>query len=111
MLRALDVDIVALSEKFEAATPDIEIFNHLSGSDYVFISQDRRQLTRIAESTALRAAKISAMYFGPFWSRLGFWKQAEYIVKFWPAWDAALQILAPGTIVEAKQRGKLVSMP
>lgn len=110
MLRALDVNVVALRENYPANTPDIDIFNALADSNYVFVSQDRKQLTRIAEAHALRASGISAMYFGPFWSDLGFWEQAVYLLRFWPAWDTTLSTLTPGTIVEARQRGKLMTM-
>lgn len=111
MLGALDVRIVALRDAIAHNTPDIELFEFLAGSDYVFVSQDRAQLTRIAEAHALRAAGISALYFGPFWSGLGFWKQAEYLVKHWQKFHAVLSGLAPGSIVEAKQNGKLMTMP
>jgi hypothetical protein len=110
MLDALDVDIVALRDRFPANEPDIEIFNALAGSNYVFVSQDRRQLTRVIEAEALRASGISAMYFGPFWSDLGFWNQAAYLLRFWPDWDTTLRTLTPGTIVEARQRGRLMTM-
>ena len=89
---------------------DPDLFQFLAGSDYVFISEVRRQLTRIAEATALRAAGISAMYFGPFWSKLGFWKQAEYLVKHWARFDGAFRVLDKGSIMEAKLNGKLMAM-
>lgn len=111
MLRALDVQIDALRDVVDHDTPDTVLFELLSGSDYIFISQDRAQLTRVAEATALRAAGISALYFGPFWSGLGFWKQAQYLIKNWQEFDTVLRRLAKGSIVEAKLNGKLMTMP
>lgn len=86
MLTALGVGMVALRDRFPPDTDDVDFLRALGGSDYVLVSLDRRQLTRIAEASALRAAGISAMYFGPFYSDLGFWKQAEYLVRFWENW-------------------------
>jgi len=111
MLRALEVDIVALQEKCPANIKDVDLFKFLKGSEYVFISEDRRQLTRIAEATELRAAGISAIYFGPYWSGLGFWKQAEYLIKHWSSFESVHKGLAMGSITEAKQNGKLMTMP
>lgn len=108
MLCALDVDAVALKEKCPPNTSDVELFRILSGSDYIFVSEDRHQLTRIAEATELKAAGVSAIYFGPFWSKLGFWKQAEFLVRKWPLIDATQRGLDKGTIVELKQNGKSI---
>jgi len=108
MLRALGVDVVALKEHCPANTPDTDLFKILSGSDFVFVSEDRKQLTRIAEASELKSAGISAIYFGPFWSKMGFWKQAEFLVRRWELIDGAQKGLAKGTIVELKQNGKAI---
>jgi hypothetical protein len=111
MLRALGVNIDALQEKCPPSISDVALFQYLAGSDYVFISEDRRQLTRIAEASQLRSAGISAMYFGPFWSGLRFWKQAEYLVRHWETFDALQRGLVAGTILELKQNGKSMVLP
>jgi hypothetical protein len=110
MLRALGEDVVALKDVLAHDTSDTDLFKFLAGSEYVLISQDRKQLTRVAEAAALKAAGISALYFGPFWSRLGFWRQATYLIKNWSDFDTALQRFDKGSIVEAKQNGKLITM-
>lgn len=106
MLRALDVDIVALREELDLQTPDLGIFQHLSRSDRIFISEDRKQLSRLCEASELKAAGISAIYFAPFWGKLRFWKQAEWLIRRWELIDNAQQALARGTVVEVKQNGK-----
>jgi hypothetical protein len=111
MLRALDVDIVALQEKCLPNISDIDLFQFLGGSDYVFVSEDRKQLTRIAEATELRKAGISAIYFGPFWSKLALWGQAEYIIRRWQTIDSVQRGLAKGTVIELTQKGKAIPIP
>jgi hypothetical protein len=106
MLRALDVDIVALREELDQKATDRDIFKHLAGSDRVFVSEDQRQLTRICEAGELKAAGISAIYFAPFWGKLGFWAQAAWLVRRWPTIDDVQRGLARGTIMEIKQNGK-----
>jgi hypothetical protein len=109
MLRALGVDIVALREELDAATSDVEIFRYLKDSDRIFVSEDRKQLTRICEASELKAAGINAMYFAPFWNRLGFWKQAAWLVTRWPTIEGVQKGIARGGVVfELTQRGKLL---
>jgi hypothetical protein len=111
MLRALGVDACALKEQCQQNISDIELFQYLADKDYVFLSEDRKQLTRIAEATELRAAGISAIYFGPFWNKLAFWGQAAFLVKHWSTIDSVQRGLAKGSIVELKQNGKSIPMP
>lgn len=108
MLRALQVDVVALREELPQQATDAEIFRHLAGSDRVFVSGNRSQLTRICEAGELKAAGISAIYFAPFWGKLGFWGQAAWLVRQWNRIDDVQRGLARGTIVEIKQNGKSV---
>ena len=107
MLRALDVDIVALREELDQQTSDTGIFKHLAASHRVFVSEDRRQLTRMCEVAELRAAGVNAIYFAPFWGRLGFWGQAEWLVKRWRIIDDVQRGLENrGIVVEISQKGK-----
>lgn len=106
MLRALQVDVVALREELPQKATDREIFEYLAGSDRILVSGDRRQVTRMCEAGELKAAGISAIYFAPFWSKLGFWGQAAWLVRRWERIDDVQRGLARGTIVEIKQNGK-----
>ena len=109
MLCALDVDIVALRDELDPKTPDVDIFKHLKDSGRIFVSEDRRQLTRVCEASELRAAGINAMYFAPFWGKLGFWRQAAWLVNRWEAIDNVQKGIAKkGVVFEVAQNGKLL---
>lgn len=105
----MGVDIVALKDVLDTNATDVEIFKFLSGDEWVFVSEDRKQLTRICEATELKAAGINAMYFGPFWGKYLLWDQAIWLVRRWQQLDKTQRGLVRGTVVEVKQNGK--SMP
>jgi hypothetical protein len=111
MLRALNVDIVALREELTPDTPDVRVFQHLATSDRVFITADRRQLVRVAEATELRSAGISAIYFSKFWGTYDLWGQAAWLVSRWPLIDQTQSGLAKGSVVELKHNGKSLLIP
>lgn len=70
MLRALDVDAVALREEFAADIKDVELLSELKAHDYVFLTADRSILTREVEAIALRAAKVTSLFLAPFWNKM-----------------------------------------
>jgi hypothetical protein len=107
MLTALGVDAVAQRDELPENTRDVALFAFLAGSDFVFISQDKRQLTRIAEARELKNAGISAIYFEPFWNRLQFWDQATWLVKHWRTISQFSEAVERGTVGAIKQRGKI----
>ena len=85
MLRALGEDVVALRDEFEEDCKDVDIFERLKQSSFdVFVSTDTSQLRREHEARALKQAHITALYFGPFFTRMKLWEQAAWIVKRWP---------------------------
>ena len=107
MLSALGVDAVALRDEFPEDTKDVPLFQALSGRDLVFVSEDRSQLTRIAEARELKKAGITAIYFEPFWNKLQLWPQAAWLVKHWPPIDSFASIVERGTCASVKARGKI----
>lgn len=106
MLRALLVDIVALREKFPEDIKDPELLKKLKGTDYVFISSEKRMKHKPVEAVLLKDAGITSLFLGPFWSRLGFWKQAEWLVRRWELIDAFARSANKGTIATVQQNGR-----
>ncbi len=108
MLAAIDVEATALREHFAESITDVALFEKLTGSDAVFVSCDLSQTTQALEAKALRQCGVTAIYFGPFWSKLLFWQQAVWLVSKWQRIDGFASGVAPGTFAEIKQNGKAV---
>jgi PIN like domain len=106
MLKALDVDVVALRELFSQSIKDPDLFRKLHGSDVVYVAADRKQTTRIAEARALKDAGITALFMGPFWDRMVLWQQATWLISRWPIIDGFAAGVAKGTCAELRQSGK-----
>jgi len=106
MLRALGVDAVALREHLPEDIDDTPLFQQLAGIDCVFVANDMKQLTREGEAAELKKAKITAIYFGPFWSKLKFWDQAVWLITKWPTIEGFVEGVERGTIAEIKRNGK-----
>ncbi|MDX1969310.1 MAG: hypothetical protein SFV23_19190 [Planctomycetaceae bacterium] len=108
MLRALDVEVVALRDVMPASTPDKEFLGELKrkyGVD-VFISNNTAQRTNQFEARLLRSSGVTSLYFGPFWSRLQFWDQAKWLVKHWEQIDGFCRGATQGTCADLKQNGR-----
>ena len=108
MLAALEVDAVALRDEFPPDIDDVALFERLRGRDIVFVTADRRIRRRQSEARALRECGVTALFFGPFWSKMGFWQQAAWFVAKWPLLDGFARGAARGTCAEVKQNGKSV---
>jgi hypothetical protein len=106
MLSALGVDAVALRDEQPQDIQDVDLLALLSGKDVVFVSGDRKMIRRPAELRALKASGVTALFFGPFWPKLGFWPQAEWLVRRWPLIDGFANGVSKGTFAEIKQNGK-----
>jgi hypothetical protein len=107
MLRALDVDVKALRDELPQNAQDVVIFQHLKGREITVVGPDTSQLTRRHEAAALKAAGISALYLGPFWSKLDLWEQAAWLVRHWPKIDGYISVATKGTVAEVQQRGRI----
>jgi hypothetical protein len=111
MLSALDVDAVALRDELPQHTKDVDLLSALAGRDIVLVSGDRIMTRRPAELKALRSAGVIALFFGPFWSNMTFWRQAEWLVRRWQTIDGFASGAAKGTFAEIKQNGKSEIIP
>jgi PIN like domain len=107
MLRAMDVDAAALRERFEPDIKDPELLTRLRATNYVFVSQDRRQTTRTIEARLLKQANVTAIYLGPFWSKMKIWQQAAWLITRWPVIDTFSRTVVRGTVAEVKQNGRI----
>jgi len=106
MLRAIDVEIVALREHFPENIADVELLAKLKDSGYVFITADRRQQTRRQEARAIVDAGLTAVFFGPFWSKMKMWPAAAWLVNKWDAIDSFARNAKVGTCAEFNHNGK-----
>ena len=106
MLKALEEDTVALRDEFPENIKDSDLFEKLAGRQVVFITFDKRQRTRPLEVRALRKSGITALFFGPFWDGMSFWKQAEWLIRRWPLIRGFAQGVAMGTCAEIQQNGR-----
>jgi hypothetical protein len=109
MLKALDVDAVALREEFSQSVQDPEFLVQLKDRHDIYLTYDHKQKTREAESLAISEAGVTALWFGPFWGRMEFWSCAKWLVTRWEIIDNFATSTARGTCAEIKQNGR--SMP
>lgn len=106
MLAAIvEYEVVALIEKFPPDVPDAVFLPQLRHEGFVYVTTDRHQKSREREARAIKEANITALWFGPFWSRMGFWDQAAWIITRWPKIDGYVRGVATGTCAEVKQNG------
>jgi hypothetical protein len=106
MLAALDVDAEPLRAEFPPDTKDPVFLEKFSGREMVWISKNTKQTTNPIEGMLLKQAGITALYFGPFWNKMKFWQQAEWLVKHWPIIDGFAKGATKGTFAEIKRNGK-----
>ena len=84
MLSALGEDAIALREEFPQDIKDKDLLKELQGANIVFVSADRKIRTKAVEATLLKEANVTSLFLGPFWSKMGLWEQAAWLVKQWP---------------------------
>lgn len=107
MLKALDVDAVALRHEMPEDTKDPELLTSLKNRKIVFISNDKAQLTRETEASLLKESKVTSIYFEPFWSKMDFWQQATWLVKNWRNIEQFSNTVTFGTCGRMKQGGRI----
>jgi len=106
MLAALDIEATALRDRYPQNISDIALFEKLRESEEVFVTSDRSQLTRIQEARALKEAGVTAIFFGPYWSKMDQWQQAKWIITRREIIDGFVRGVTRGTCAEIKQNGK-----
>lgn len=106
MLKALKVDVTALRSQVAESIEDVELFQKISGSGSVFVSCDLSQTSRPLEAAALKQSGLTAIYFGPYWTKMDFWQQAIWLVSHWQSIDRFTSSVVPGTFAEIKRNGK-----
>lgn len=106
MLRALDVDAVALREKERANIDDVALLRELKESGYVFITADKSQKSREYEARALIQSGVSALFLGAFWSKKTFWDQAVWLISKWKRIEAFAGSVEVGTCADVKENGR-----
>lgn len=111
MLRALEVDVVALREVMPANTKDQEFLGELHskfGVD-VFISNNTAQRTNQVEARLLKSSGVTSLYFGPFWGKMKFWQQAKWLVNRWELIENYAGSAVAGSCADIKQAGRMTA--
>ena len=111
MLRALEVDAMALREEHAQDIKDVPLFRLLAGQDVIWVTTDTKQKTRIGEARALKDAGITALFFGPFFPKKQFWDQAVWVVRQWPKIEQFAEEAPQGTCAEIRHNGKALIYP
>lgn len=106
MLAALDIDAEPLRAEFLPNTKDPVFLEKFNGREMIWVSKNIRQTTNPIEAKLLKQAGITALYFGPFWNKMKFWQQAEWLLKYWPTIHGFANGAAKGTFAEIKRNGK-----
>ena len=106
MLKALGVSAVALREVFPQSIKDPDLLHALKGTDYVFVSSEQRMRHKPIEAALLREANITALFFAPFWGKLGFWEAAIWLLRRWELIDGFARGVAKGTCANVQQNGR-----
>ena len=102
MLVSLGVEIVALRDCIPSDTQDCDFLADLKkvhGAD-VFISNNTAQRTNPIESRLLKQSGVTSLYFMPFWSKLKFWPQAQWLLNHWEMLDGFAAGAAAGTCAD-----------
>ena len=80
-----EYELVHLTERFAADTPDEEWIRRLaSDGDWVIISDDPRISRGQAQRKTWQESGLTAFFFADGWASKGFRKQAESLVHWWP---------------------------
>jgi hypothetical protein len=76
--------VVALRDRFPAATPDTDWITALSQEgDWTVVTHDR--LNKGAEREVLKRAAIKVFLLDKSWKNQAFWAKAENLVRWWPS--------------------------
>ena len=100
---------MALRENYPEDIKDVELFTKLKDLDYVFVTTDDKQKTRVHKARGIKEAGLTALWFGRFREKKLFWDQAKWLITRWKKIDGYVQGVAKGTCAEVKENGK--SMP
>jgi hypothetical protein len=78
-------ELTHLFERFSRNVKDVDWITHLATEgDWVIISQDPRISRGKAEREAWHESGLTAFFLADGWANRQFWKQAEYLVHWWP---------------------------
>lgn len=97
LARGRDQEVVHLTERFSADTPDVEWIRALEAEgDWIIVSADPRISRNRIEQAAWQESGLTAFFFVDFASRR-FWAQAEELVHRWPAIVETARSCRPGS--------------
>lgn len=83
-LNSRERQVVALRDRFPAATPDTDWITALSQEgDATVMTHDR--LNKGAEREVLKRAAIKVFLLDKSWKNQAFWAEAENLVRWWPS--------------------------
>jgi hypothetical protein len=104
-------EVRPIREVYGEDAQDLDFLPKLGREGWILVSKDRRQTRRPAEREARQKARVTALYFGPFFGRIRFWEQAAFVVRYWPALASWAETSTPGTVGIIQQNGKVKAVP
>lgn len=111
ILQVLDVEAVHLRDRFAPDTKDVDWIPVAGSEGWVLVTADDHLRTRVAERRALEQNGVTTIFLPRRFLDRGLWKQAEYIVRYWPLFQSALEQLRTGSQVRATEHGKIERLP
>jgi hypothetical protein len=106
----LDVEATHLRDRFAPDTKDVDWIPVVGSEGWVVVTGDDHLRTRAAEYRALQQNMVTTLFLPRKFLDRGLWKQAEYVIRYWPSIQVALQELRSGSQVRATEHGKLDRM-
>lgn len=106
MLRALEVDVVHLREKFDRRVDDDVWMRQVASEGLVAVTQDRAIERRPHEAEVRRRVGLRMIYLPAAFMKMGLWEQAHFLVKMWPVIATAAEGMRPGLGLLLQQRGR-----
>jgi hypothetical protein len=106
-LAALGVATIAHRDRFPPDTEDAIWLPQLQGTEYVIITGDTRIRRKRAEAAALASTGLTTLFLFPQFSNWGMWRQAAWLVTYWPKIDLFVQRTQQGTLARVTQGGNM----
>ena len=77
-----DTEVLHLSEVFQRGTLDPDLIPQVAAYGYVLVTND--QAMRKEHRALLNQHSVAALFLPPKYADLGRWKQAEFLIRYWP---------------------------
>ena len=102
ILRLLNVDAYALSERFPVDVADVEWIRQVGEWVWIVFTADLHIRTRGKEHAALRESGLTVVFLHERITRKGLWDMTLWMLRQWPVMKPLLEKASPGTLFRVK---------